>query len=38
MGNVYRILIANTERKRTLGGPKCKWEDNIKMNIKGIGC
>ena len=25
-------------RKRKLGGPRRRWEDNIKMDIQGVGC
>ena len=35
---VYRVLVGKPERKRPLGKPRCRWEDNIKMNLKGVGC
>jgi hypothetical protein len=38
MRNSCRILVAIPERKRPFGRPRRKWEDNIKMNVKGIGC
>jgi hypothetical protein len=25
------------ERERLLGKPKCRWEDNIKMELREIG-
>jgi hypothetical protein len=28
---VYRILVGRPERKRPLGRPRRRWEDNIKM-------
>jgi hypothetical protein len=31
--NANRILVEIAEGKRPLGRPKCRWEDNIKMNI-----
>jgi hypothetical protein len=31
---VYRVLVGRPGGKRTLGRPKCKWEDNIKMDAK----
>jgi hypothetical protein len=32
----YRVLIGNL--KRTLGGPRSRWEDNIKVvHLKEIG-
>jgi hypothetical protein len=30
------ILVGKAERKRPLGRPRCRWEDNIKMNLKEI--
>ena len=24
--------------KRPLGGPRCRWEDNIKMDLQEVGC
>jgi hypothetical protein len=35
--NVYRLLVGKTEGKRPLGGPKCRWMDNIKMDLLEIG-
>jgi hypothetical protein len=35
---VYRILVGKPEGKRSLGRPRCRWEDNIKMNLKEVGC
>jgi hypothetical protein len=34
---VYRILVWKPERKRPLGRPSRKWEDNIKMDLREIG-
>jgi len=34
MGNrkgAYRVLVENPEKKRQLGRPTLRWEDNIKM-------
>jgi len=28
---VYRVLVGKPERKRPLGRPRLRWEDNIKM-------
>jgi hypothetical protein len=30
--NVYRLLVGKPEGKRTLGRPKRRWMDNIKMD------
>jgi hypothetical protein len=33
--NVYRLLVGKPEGKRPLGRPRRRWEDGIKMNLKG---
>jgi hypothetical protein len=35
--NAYRILVGMPERKRPLGRSRCRWADNIKMDIREIG-
>jgi len=35
---VYRILVGKSEEKRPLGRPRCRWEDNIKMDLQEVGC
>jgi hypothetical protein len=40
MGEVrgaYNILVGRPEGRRPLGRPKCRWEDNIKMDLREIG-
>jgi hypothetical protein len=34
---VYRVLVGRPEVKRPLGKPRCRWEDNIKMDLREIG-
>ena len=34
---VYRILVGKPEGKRPYGGPMCKWEDNIKVDLQEVG-
>jgi hypothetical protein len=34
---VYRGLVGISERKRTLGRPRRRWEDNIKMDLQEVG-
>jgi hypothetical protein len=34
---VYRILVGRPEGKRPLGRPRCRREDNIKMDLRKIG-
>jgi len=36
--DVYRALVGNPERKRPLGRPRRKWEDNTKMELQEVGC
>jgi hypothetical protein len=31
---VYRILVRRPEGKRPLGRYRCRWEDNIKMDLR----
>jgi hypothetical protein len=35
--NVYRLLAGKPEGKRPLGRPRCRWIDNIKMDLLEIG-
>jgi hypothetical protein len=35
--NVYRLLVGKSEGKRPLGRPRCRWIDNIKMDLLEIG-
>jgi hypothetical protein len=35
--NAYRLLVVKPERKRTLGRPRCRWIDNIKMDLLETG-
>jgi len=30
---VYRILVGKPEGKRPLVRPRCRWEDNIKVDL-----
>ena len=34
---VYRVLVGKPEGKRTLGRPRCRWEDNINMDLQEVG-
>jgi hypothetical protein len=29
-----RILVVKTKRRRPLGRPRCRWEYNIKMDVR----
>jgi hypothetical protein len=35
---VYRVLVRKPEGKRPLGRPRCRWEDNIRMDLQEVGC
>jgi hypothetical protein len=33
-----RVLVGKPEGRRPLGRPRCRWEDNIKMDLEEVGC
>ena len=35
---VYRVLVGKPEEKIQLGRPRCRWDDNIKIDLQGVGC
>jgi len=35
---VYSVLVWKPEGKRSLGRPRRKWEDNIKMDLQNAEC
>jgi hypothetical protein len=35
---IYRVLVGKPEGKRSLGKPRLRWEDNIKMGLQEVGC
>jgi hypothetical protein len=35
--NAYSILVGKPEGKRSLGRPRRRWMDNIKMDLREIG-
>ena len=35
---VHRVLVGKSEGKKQLGRPRCRWEDNIKMDLQEVGC
>jgi hypothetical protein len=37
MRNEYEILVGQHEKKRPLVRPRHRWEDNIKVDLKGTG-
>jgi hypothetical protein len=36
MINAYNILVGKPERKRQLGRRRCRWDDNIRIDLRGI--
>ena len=36
--NAYRVLVGKLEGKRPLGRPRHRWKDNIKMDLREMGC
>jgi hypothetical protein len=33
-----RCFVRRIEGKRPLGRPRCRWEDNIKMDLQEVDC
>jgi hypothetical protein len=36
-GSAYRIFVGKPEGKGPLRRPRCRWMDNIKMDLREIG-
>ena len=36
--DLYSVLVGKLEGKRPLGRHRRRWEDNIKMDLKEVGC
>jgi hypothetical protein len=34
--NAYRMLVGNPEEKRPLGIRRCRWVDNVKMDLREV--
>ena len=35
---VYRILVGKPEGRSSLGRPRRRWVDNIRMDLQEVGC
>jgi len=35
---VYGVLVRKPEEKEPLRRPRCRWVDNIKMDLQEVGC
>jgi len=36
--SVYRVLVGKPEGRRPLGRPRHRWGDNIRMDLREVGC
>ena len=36
--DIYRVLVGKPEGNRSLGRPRCRWYDNINMDLQEVGC
>ena len=35
---VYRVLVGKSDGKRPLGRPRRRWKDDIKIDLREVGC
>jgi hypothetical protein len=35
---IYKVLVGKSEGKIQLGRPRCRWENNIKMDLQKVRC
>jgi len=35
--DMHRVLVGKPEGKKPLGRPRCRWEDNIKIDLRKVG-
>jgi hypothetical protein len=35
---VYRVLVGKPEGRRPMGRPRHRWENNIRMDLREVGC
>ena len=35
---MYSVLVGKPEGKRPSGRTRCRWENNIKIDIQDLGC
>ena len=35
---VYRVLVGKPKGKKPVGRPRCRWEDNLKLDLQDAGC
>jgi len=34
---MHRVLVGKPEGKRPMGRPRCRWEDNITIDLREVG-
>ena len=37
-GSAYKGLVGRPDGKIPLGRPVCRWEDEMKMDLREVGC
>ena len=35
---LYKVLVGKPKGRRPLGRPRCRWVDNIRMDLQEVGC
>jgi hypothetical protein len=35
---VYRVLVGKPEGRRSMGRPRRRWVDNIRLDLQEVGC
>ena len=35
--SAFKVLIGKPTGQRPIGRPRCRWEDNIRMDLKQVG-
>jgi hypothetical protein len=36
MTNEYKMMVGKPEEERPLGRQRCRWQDNIKMDLREV--
>jgi len=37
MRNAYKMLLGKPHEERPVGRSRCRWEDNIRMDLREVG-
>jgi hypothetical protein len=38
VGGECRVLVGKPKGKSSLGRPKCRWDDIVRMDLQEVGC